>query len=126
MSVLSTKASASARSKEKDKEAVANPGAEVICHHCHRKGHKKRDFLDHGEGETQGGTARERRRTSTRSRSHCQLDPSETPARISMIDMDKRIITINADDHEMQVRSIRTSDGGQGSCGFSVSARVRA
>ena len=29
--------------KGKEKDLAANPDAEIICHYCHRKGHRKRD-----------------------------------------------------------------------------------
>ena len=31
------------KNKEKDKDPAANPDAEMICYHCHWKGHRKRD-----------------------------------------------------------------------------------
>ena len=61
--------------EDKDKEAAANPDAEVICHH--RKGLRKRDCPTVEKEKPRKLTARERRRTGTRSRSRCQLDPSD-------------------------------------------------
>ena len=56
---------------------------------------------DHGEGQTQEGTTQAPAQGAAASSTE-----ATTPALISMIEMDEWILTINADDHEMQVGSI--------------------
>ena len=41
--------------KDKDNKAAVNPGAEVICYCCHRKGHRKRDCRTMGKDKPKKG-----------------------------------------------------------------------
>ena len=81
------------KNKDKDKDPAANPDAEMICHYCHRKGHRKRDCrtFEEAPGLTFGAAAA----------------PSVTPSRVSMIELDGWIRAVSLDDHEEMVRSIQ-------------------
>ena len=83
------------KDKDTEKDPVANPDAGVICYHCHRKGHRKRDC---------------RVLASEKQKKHVNSieEPSQPggSARISMVELDDWILMINVDEHEEQVGSI--------------------
>ena len=83
------------KDKDTEKDPVANPDAGVICYHCHRKGHRKRDC---------------RVLASEKQKKHVnsveEQAQSEGSTRISMVELDDWILMINVDEREEQVGSI--------------------
>ena len=109
--------------KGKEKDPAANPDAEIICYYCHRKGHRKRDCrtfekdskkgvnaVDQAPGLTLGADAAAFRNTITGEHDRVRRLDSRSQRRRTREDGG-----IN-----------RASDGGQWSCGFSLSARICA
>ena len=94
------------KNKEKDKEEdpAANPDAEMICHYCHRKSHRKRDCgTFEKDTDKKGVNAVEQAPVLTL---EVAAAPSVTPSRVSMIELDEWILAVSLDDHEEMVVSI--------------------
>ena len=109
--------------KGKEKDPAANPDAEIICYYCHRKGHRKRDCRTFEKDSKEGVNAVDQAPGLTPG---ADAAPSGTPSRVSMIELDDWILTVNVEEDEMFGGINRASDGGQWSCGFSLSARICA
>ena len=102
------------------KARTANPDAEMICYCCHRKGHRKGDCRTFEKDSKKGVNAFDQAPGLTPG---TDAAPSGTPSRVSMIELDDWILAVNVEEHEKMVWINRASDGGQWSCGFSLSAR---
>ena len=95
------------KGSNKKKDPATNPDAKVVCYHCHRKGHRKKDcrvLERERDKDKKGVNAVEQALGLTPGVAGAS---SVTPSRVSMIELDDWVLAVSFDEHEEVVGSVK-------------------